>query len=191
MAAVFGWSRAERVLAAADSSGSRSNRGPRALSSKHGSMREGDSRSVSATVICRSRKAPNHLNHIGLSHGAALFLPIFAADPGAGAKRSQFSSLEALIGVELADVMQLLAVAVCPDPAASGSSTIGRANLSAADTVTALRQAIAVASISTMILGSKRRVTPSKVLTGLQPASAHTGTEWSPALAMNSSTSVV
>ena len=51
-------------------------------------------------------------------------------------------------------------------------------------------QATAVASISIMMLGWKRRVTPRSVLTGLHPASAKIGTI-SPALAMNPSTSVV
>jgi hypothetical protein len=51
-------------------------------------------------------------------------------------------------------------------------------------------QATAVASISSMILGSKSRVTPRSVLTGLQPSFAKIGTI-SAALAINPSTSVV
>jgi hypothetical protein len=50
--------------------------------------------------------------------------------------------------------------------------------------------ATAVASISIMMLGSKRRSTPSSVLTGLHPADAQMGTS-SSAAAMTRSTSVV
>ena len=55
---------------------------------------------------------------------------------------------------------------------------------------TPLSHATAVASISIRMLGSNRRVTPRRVLTGLHPALAKIGTS-SLAFAMKASTSVV